>query len=68
MFDSHVIIIEIKLHYSIFFPGLSIIEIIYMYVMLGYWMTNKDHVIDAKSLDWSDQMNNNLALIILAKQ
>ena len=39
-----------------------------MYVMLGYWMTNKDHVTDAKSLDWSDQMNNNLALIILAKQ
>ena len=59
---------EIKLHYSIFFPGLSIIEIIYMYVMLGYWMTNKDHVIDVKSLDWSDQMNNNLALIILTKQ
>ena len=39
-----------------------------MYVMLGYWMTNKDHLIDAKSLDRSDQMNNNLALIILAKQ
>lgn len=39
-----------------------------MYVMLGYWMTNKYHVIDAKSLKWSDQMNNNLALIILTKQ
>ena len=64
MSDSHVIIIKNKLHYSIFFSGLSIIEITYMYVMLGYWMTNKDHVTDAKSLDWSDQMNNNLALII----
>lgn len=51
-----------KLNFIIqFFSGLSIIEIIYMYVMLY-------HVIDAKSLKWSDQMNNNLSLIILTKQ
>lgn len=38
-----------------------------MYVMLGYWMTNKDHVIDAKSLDWSDQMNNNFSTDYFSK-
>ena len=30
-------------------------------------MTNKDHVIDAKSLDWSDQMNNNFSTDYFSK-